>query len=366
MNNWSNISWLVGILSCVFLAPLMLRVLRGWLIALNTTCTHILPALGQWAGSLGKQAGTILSEGHQSTQEIIAQTGGTILMVALGVVLGLSDLELTLSTIAPMLGATHSKTGFQFDYMIAISLVASGLVFGFVFSDIMKWTGITRFSTAEEGRASLLIFSASMLIATLSVAVVLACYRFGIMVWSETDEVVSFSGMAYTDLPFYILTTLGVLYLLGAGLALASFENLVTVVVSLSLVAACVVLGFAWALLGSAKVLGELIQSGIVEILASWEQCKSTLRDAKHQFQNREPAFKKLRVMVTKKPNPTFQKAEEPSMNDGTESNEKKSRKPSTHTSYPSPLATGGWPYQPVFVMKSQGGTGAHKKGWFD
>lgn len=366
MNNFADISWLAGVLGCVFLAPLVLRILKEWLTALNTAFTIILPILGQWAACLGKRAGTILAEGHQSTQEIIAQTGGAILMVALGVVLGMCDLELTLSTIAPMFGTTYSGTGLHFDYMIAISLVASGLVFGFVFADLLKWTAITRFSTAEEGRASLLIFSAGMLVATLSVAVVLGCYRFGIMAWSETDQIVSFAGMAYTDLPFYILTSLVVLYLVGAGLALASFENLVTVTSALVLAVVCLALGLLWMLVACVKVLGELFYRGIVEILAFWSECKITLKDTKHQFQNREPAFKRLRNMVAKKPIPPLDNAERPLSEDVTGPNGKKLRASSNQNAYPSPGAIGSWPYQPTLVMKPQGCSGSHSRGWFD
>lgn len=310
MGTWAVI--LVGVL----LTPMILRVLKEWLSVLLTAVAKVLPVLGHWTKSLLKNAGSILGEGHISLNESIAQTGGALLMLTIGGILGMCDLELTLSTVSPLLGMTYTESDFKFDYMIAVSLVLSGLVFGFVMMDLMKWTALTRFVTAEEGRASLFVCALGLLLATLGVALALAGYRFGVMVWGDTEEVFSMMGISYTDLPFYILATLAVLYLLGAGLAFASLDNFFGVLAAVFMFGTSIFTGTLWLLLATLNVIIELLLKGIIEIIGFGRECRRGLQEAKQHFEKREPSFKKLRVMVAKHPE-AYEKANQASAQNG-------------------------------------------------
>lgn len=168
----------------------------------------------------------VTKAGMLSPTDALAQVVGASVLTAAGILFAGTDVVVTLATLAPLFGtdftAPQGLLG-TFDTLMGLSLVLLAVVFGLMLTDLLSWTGLTRFALITRARAG--AFCLALLCLGLSALVVatLAVYR--VQTLFEPGGTDGPNVLWMQHLPAVILVLLPLLLFIGVAVALTSLDT---------------------------------------------------------------------------------------------------------------------------------------------
>jgi hypothetical protein len=270
-------------------APVILKLAREILVTLRARLASALPAM---AGHMGSAYATeerfLTHNGTLSEEDAVAQAVGAMLMIAALAVFGPSELQFTLATLAGLFGMEFKETFAGFDWLLGLSTVALALVFGMICTDLRRWTRLTRFAFAENGREGAFCIALSCFVASLGVAVAMGAHRLVTMMAGETDVAAEQAGTLASSLPAFILIPLAALLFIGTASAFMSIDSFFSVVAAVFCALWGVLVWIGRLLLGLVDFIAELILAVVNTIQGSLQnglrRVRETVSNARNGF----------------------------------------------------------------------------------
>jgi hypothetical protein len=254
----------------LLLLPLLGKVLHATVPVLRARLAAAVPVLAGLAHRALRWTGRLLTNLERlSPPEALAQAVGAALMMAAGVIFALCDLQLTLATLAPLLGLEFHHSGgifAGFDQLLGLSVVLLAATFGVILSDLLGWTCLTRFAVTERARVGAFCLGFVCFLAALAVAVALAAYRLPAVLADGAAEAPGEIAVWMQSLPAIILLTLAALLFLGIAAALLSAETFCALVTALLVVVGAVGLGAVSLLLRAIDMVAEVFVTGVAAL----------------------------------------------------------------------------------------------------
>ena len=287
-------------------------VLRATLPVLRERLGAARAALAKQGWAAWRLAGRLLTvteaEPLRPTAAIGQVVGATVLTAA-GVVFAVCDLALTWATLAPLFGIPYQPQGTlfaSFDWLLGVSLVLLALVYGFILSDLVGWTMLTRFAVVQHGRVGAFCLAFLGFVASLGIAIALSAYRLPALLSGDggSDALPELLAWVQT-LPGPILLTLAAVLFVGAALALLSLETFCAAVVALWLTVGGGALGLGSVLLRMADLAVEMVLVAVTALATEPrpQAMAAGLQRVGQGITNRTKAFGAwLEALVRRKP----------------------------------------------------------------
>ncbi len=272
---------IVIILIAILLLPLTLKVLEQSIPLIQERATAIFPVLSGWMHRTFHWSGQLVTDaGELSLAQAVAQSAGSVAMIAFAAAYTVCELQFTWATLCPMFGGVCTGEAFTgYDRLLAFSTILLAIEFGLITADLLGVTYTTHFARMQ--RARLFFLGVAVLCCLLSITVggVMAWYRDLILGMGQPDVATAETTASLQELQTIILVSLAVLLFIGALFAFLSFDTFCSAVLAGFAVVGGLGLGLVYLLL---SVL-DLVAAVLLVIVKTVQASLAPLREGFHR-----------------------------------------------------------------------------------